>query len=320
MTLSNSSALPNSSPWLGRRTAGRRRWFRPIGCRGITYRASGPTPSDRHAATARRVDPIPLVFGPDDWQRLHDGIAQRVRLLELVAADLYGRPFAGAAGLLPVDAVLGSPLYRLPAHGWSPTWRRACTRYAADITRDASGRFLVVEDHTENPVGAGRALLLRSVLTRLFGVEHRRLQRPAARALVRCASSTLAELVPAEAPSPRVALLAPAAWHPDFTEQALLATQLGYNLVDAGDLAVHGGSLYLRADERHGTDRRVAARHARQRARPAGNRATDSDSGVAGLVQSARRGRVGLSNAVGSGLVGGTHLHRYLPRSLLGVA
>ena len=187
-----------------------------------------------------------MIFGAHDWQQLQDGINQRVRLLELVAADLYGERTLVQRGLLPVDAVLGSAQYLAAAHGWSPAGPRL-TRYAADITRDATGQFLVVEDHTENPVGAGRALLLRSVLTRLFGVEHRRLRVQPLGPWFDALRSALAELVPAAAASPRVTLLAPAAAHPDFAEQALLATQLGYNLVEAGDLSVHGGSLYLRA-------------------------------------------------------------------------
>ena len=273
----------------------------------------------RREIPARQVDPIPVVFGAHDWQQLQDGITQRVRLLELVAADLYGERTLVQRGLLPVDAVLGSAQYLAAAHGWPPAGPRL-TRYAADITRDATGQFLVVEDHTENPVGAGRALLLRSVLTRLFGVEHRRLRVQPLGPWFDALRSALAELVPAAAASPRVALLAPAAAHPDFAEQALLATQLGYNLVDAGDLTVHGGSLYLRAVsglEPIG----VLLRAVPDSALDPLEIVPSSAAGVAGLLQAARRGHLGLSNAVGSGLVGGTRLHRYLPtlcQSLLG--
>lgn len=272
-----------------------------------------------HEVPPRRVDPIPVIFGAHDWQQLQDGINQRVRLLELVAADLYGERTLVQRGLLPVDAVLGSAQYLAAAHGWSPAGPRL-TRYAADITRDATGQFLVVEDHTENPVGAGRALLLRSVLTRLFGVEHRRLRVQPLGPWFDALRSALAELVPAAAASPRVALLAPAAAHPDFAEQALLATQLGYNLVEAGDLSVHGGSLYLRAVsglEPIG----VLLRAVPDSALDPLEIVPPSAAGVAGLLQAARRGQLGLSNAVGSGLVGGTRLHRYLPtlcQSLLG--
>ena len=262
-------------------------------------------------AAARRVDPVPVVFGSDDWQQLQEGISQRVRLLERVAADLYGSRSLVGRGLLPVDVVLASPNYVAAAHGWPATGTRL-SRYSADITRDASGRFLVVEDHTQNPVGAGRALLIRSVLTRLFGVEHRRLRVQPLGPWFDALRSALAELAPIEAASPRVALLAPAASHPDFAEQAWLATQLGYNLVDAGDLAVHGGSLYLRAIgglEPIGVLLRAVPDHALDPLEIV----PSTGAGVAGLVQAARRGHLGLSNAVGSGLVGGTHLHHYLP-------
>ncbi len=259
---------------------------------------------------ARRVDPVPIVFSADDWNQLQKGIAQRVRLLELVADDLYGKRSLVSRGLLPVDAVLGNSQYLAAAHGWPAAGTRL-SRYAVDITRDASGTFVVLEDHTENPVGAGRALLLRSVLTRLFGVEHRRLRVQPLGPWFDALRSALAELVPG-ATSPRVALLAPSPAHRDYAEQALLATQLGYNLVDAADLTVQGGSLYLRAIggmEPIG----VLLRAVPDGALDPLEIVAPTSTGVSGLVQAARRGHLGLSNAVGSGLVGGTHLHRFLP-------
>jgi uncharacterized circularly permuted ATP-grasp superfamily protein/uncharacterized alpha-E superfamily protein len=268
---------------------------------------------------ARRVDPIPVVFGAEDWHRLQEGIAQRVRLLELMAADLYGERSLVRRGLVPVDAILGSPHYLAAAHGWPATGTRL-SRYAVDITRDASGEFVVLEDHTENPVGAGRALLLRSVLTRLFGVEHRRLRVQPLGPWFDALRSALAELVPSAATSPRVAVLAPSPTHRDYAEQALLATQLGYNLVDAGDLTVQGGSLYLRAIgglEPIG----VLLRAVPDSALDPLEIVPPTAAGVAGLLQAARRNRLGLSNAAGSGLVGGTDLHRFLPalcQALLG--
>ena len=268
-----------------------------------------------------RVDPIPLVFGADDWQLLSAGIAQRVRLLGLLADDLYGDRALVRRGLVPVELCLASSGYRAAAHGWAPPEAAPrLSRYAADIVRDADGRFCVVEDHTDTPVGAGRALLLRSVLTRLFGVEHRGLQVQPLGPWFDGLRGALAELVPAAAASRRVVLLAPAPHHPDYTEHALLATHLGYNLVDAGDLVIYDSQLYLRAIgglEPIGVLLRAIADSALDPLEIV----PPTSPGVAGLVQAARAGHVGLSNAVGSGLVGMSRLHPYLPmlsRELLG--
>jgi uncharacterized circularly permuted ATP-grasp superfamily protein/uncharacterized alpha-E superfamily protein len=266
-------------------------------------------------AVGRTVDPVPLVLAADDWERLSAGIAQRVELLERIAADLYGERSLVRGGLLPVHAVLGSVDYLPAAHGWVPAGPRI-SRYAADIVRDESGQFLVMHDHTENPVGAGRALLLRSVLTRLFGVEHRSLRVQPLGPWFDTLRGALAELAPTGAASGRVAVLAPSPLHADYAEQTLLATQLGYNLVDAGDLAVHGGRLYLRAIggmEPIGVLLRAVPDGALDPLEiiPA------TAVGVAGLVQAARRGRLGLSNAVGAGVVGGSRLHRFLPQLCL---
>ena len=263
-------------------------------------------------AVGRTVDPVPLVFSTDDWERLSAGITQRVQLLERIAADLYGERSLVRRGLLPVQAVFGSVGYLPAAHGWAPSGPRI-TRYAADVVRDATGRFLVTNDHTKNPVGAGRALLLRSVLTRLFGVEHRSLRVQPLGPWFDSLRTALAELAPTDAMSGRVAVLAPSPLHADYAEQALLATHLGYNLVDAGDLAVRGGRLYLRAIggmEPIGVLLRAVPDEALDPLEiiPA------TAAGVAGLVQAARRGRLGLSNAVGSSLVGGSGLHPFLPQ------
>ncbi len=295
--------------------------FEKLGCPELARRGSA---AERLVAAAgfvtpdangRTVDPVPLVFAANEWERLSAGIAQRVELLEHIAADLYGARSLVQRGLLPVDAALGGLDYLPAAHGWVPSGPRL-SRYAADIVRDASGRFLVVADHTENPVGAGQALLLRSVLTRLFGVEHRSLRVQPLGPWFDTLRTALAELAPTQAPSGRVAVLAPSPLHVDYAEQALLATHLGYNLVDAGDLAVRTGRLYLRAIggmEPIG----VLLRAVPDSALDPLDITPATAMGVAGMVQAARCGRLGLSNAAGSSVVGGSRLHRFLPQLCL---
>src|SRR6478735_10378542 len=58
-----------------------------------------------------RVDPVPRVIPAAEWETVTAGIAQRVRTLDLLLADLYGDRNVVEAGVIPERVVSGSPYF-----------------------------------------------------------------------------------------------------------------------------------------------------------------------------------------------------------------
>jgi uncharacterized circularly permuted ATP-grasp superfamily protein/uncharacterized alpha-E superfamily protein len=264
-----------------------------------------------------RVDLLPLVFDESDWATLRAGIGQRARLHNALLADLYGSRTLIADGTIPAEAALGSWAYEPVAHGWDPKGPRL-SRYSAEIVRDRNGQFIVLNEHTDTAAGAGRALLGRSILARSVPEFYRR-DVESLVGFFDTFRATVTSLAPSGTGPARVVLLAPPSLDPTYVEHAFLAAQLGYNLVTASDLTVRQGRLWLRAIG--GLEPIAVVIRAVDIGDSDALEISRFGTGVAGLVQVAREGGVGLSNTVGSALAGSSALSPFLAavcRRLLG--
>src|SRR3984893_15620669 len=67
---------------------------RDAGRRGVSFGSAG-------GARAFRIDPIPRVIDAAEWRGLSDGVAQRVRALELFVRDVYAGRLVVRAGVVP---------------------------------------------------------------------------------------------------------------------------------------------------------------------------------------------------------------------------
>ena len=255
---------------------------------------------------------MPLLWPERDWATLESGLAQRTRLLEALLADLYGPQRLLREGVVPAEVVFASCGFRWPCVGWSPTAGPRLTVAAADVVREASGRLVVLRDHTDAPGGAGYALVNRKVLSRLFPDVYRELRVERLSGWFDDLRAALARLAPPDRPSPRTVVLTPGIGHPSYFEHTYLASHLGYHLVEGPDLAVRGGRAWLRALAGLEPVDVVLRRVEDGDADPL-ELGDPGPGGVPGLVQASREGGLGVANALGSGLAGDVALQAYLP-------
>ena len=84
---------------------------------GVTYNvyASSDGPARPWA-----VDVLPAIVPAAEWDTLADGLRQRARLLNSIAADVYGEQRLIAEGLLPPALVYGHRGFLRPCHGIKP--------------------------------------------------------------------------------------------------------------------------------------------------------------------------------------------------------
>ena len=257
------------------------------------------------------LDPLPLVIAADEWRDIEAGIVQRAGLLDRVLQDLYGPQRLLAEGLAPAELAFGHPNFLWPCVGSTPRDGRWLHVYAADLARAPDGRWWVLADRTQAPSGAGYALENREIVEQVLPEAYRDLGVRR----VRDVFSSLRERVLGtveETGSPLAVILTPGPFNETYFEHAYLARQLGWPLVEGGDLTVRDTTLYLKT---LGGLRRVHAILRRlddDFCDPLELRG-DSALGVAGLLAVVRAGRVTLANALGSGVLESAGWLGFLP-------
>jgi uncharacterized circularly permuted ATP-grasp superfamily protein/uncharacterized alpha-E superfamily protein len=274
---------------------------------GVTYNVYADA---QGAERPWELDPLPLVLTAEEWRALEPGIGQRVRLLELVLADLYGPQRLLAEGIVPPALAFGHPNFLWPCVDALPvgaTWLSVC---ATDLARGPDGRWRVLADRTQTPSGAGYALESREIVEQVWP--------DAVRALgVRRLTAFFGELreqLLAGGDEGIAVVLTPGPLNETYFEHAYLARQLGFVLVEGADLTVRDHTVYLKTLGGLKRVRTILRRLDDDYADPLELR-SDSALGVAGLLGAVRAGRVAVANALGSGVLESAAWLAYLPRA-----
>ena len=258
------------------------------------------------------LDVVPRIFTSAEWSRVADGVAQRVRALELFLDDVYGAARIVSDGLIPHDVVTSSPGFVRAAYGFTPPNGVRIHVAGIDVIRDEDGEFRVLEDNLRSPSGvsyvlANRAAMAR-VLPELFWGQPIQMVTDYPAHLV----NALRRSAPASVQEPTVVVLTPGVHNSAFYEHALLARLMGVHLVEGRDLVCHGTDVFLRTTEGevpvHVIYRRIDDDYLDPlQFRP------ESLVGCPGIVNAARAGRVTIANGVGNGVADDKLVYTYVP-------
>jgi len=212
---------------------------RQIADLGMSFRMTGDVEERPWPLT-----PMPLIIGATEWAEVERGVIQRARLLEAVAADIYGPQRLVEDGHLPAAVVAGSRYFARAMTGLAPRGGHYIHVYAVDLARGPHGQWRVLGDRLRLANGVGYALENRLALSRgtgglLSDIHTRRLAQ---------FFGGLREGIAADCQrdSPRIALLTPGRFNQSYPEQAHLARYLGFPLVEGRDLAVIEDKLFVR--------------------------------------------------------------------------
>ena len=276
---------------------------------GVTYHvyagAGGP-------ARAWVLDALPLILSPDEWAPLESGLRQRARLLERVAADVYGPQELLAGGQIPGALVLGNPGFLRAAHGAKPPGGTFIHVIAFDLARGPDGVWRVVGTRVQAPSGSGYALANRLIVSRLLRDGFRDLRVHMLAPFFRTLQLTLTEGGPKEGETPHVVLLSPGPYNETYFEHASVARYLGFTLVEGADLTVRDDCVYLKTVTGLRRVHSILRRLDDDYCDPLELR-SDSTLGVPGLLQAWRAGNVLVANAFGTGALETPALYGFLP-------
>ena len=275
---------------------------------GVTYNIHATVGTPRPWA----LDVLPHIVTAHDWEDLTVGLRQRARLLEAVAADLYGDQRLMSEGHLPSALVYRHPGFLRPCHGVQPPSGVRLHLLAFDVARSVDGEWRVVATRTQAPSGAGYALENRLTISRIFPDAFRDLQVRLLAPFFRTLQETLLEHAPSHNGTPHIVLLTPGPYNETYFEHAYLSRYLGFTLAEGADLTVRDDKVFLKTVTGlrpvHGILRRLDDDYCD----PLELRA-DSTLGVPGLVEAWRSGNVLMANAFGMGVLESPALSAFLP-------
>jgi uncharacterized circularly permuted ATP-grasp superfamily protein len=185
-----------------------------------------------------------------------------------------------------------------------------------DVIRDDHGTWKVLEDNVRVPSGVSYLMENREIMARVLP---ELFDAVAIQPVDHYATLLLDALRYAAPPqagsSPNVVLLTPGSANSAYFEHALLARQMGIELVEGGDLVVESDGVYVRTTA---GPRRVDVIYRRVDEDFLDPLAFRSDSllGCAGLVNAARSGLVSIANALGNGVADDKAVYTYVPQMI----
>jgi uncharacterized circularly permuted ATP-grasp superfamily protein len=277
---------------------------------GITFTVYG-----REEGTERIFphDLLPRIITHQEWSTIERGLTQRITALNLFLKDIYHEGKILNDRIVPREVVYTCKHFRRQMRGIRPARDIYITVVGTDLIRLPDGRFVVLEDNLRVPSGVSYMLTGRRVMKRVFPELFRQCGVRSIEHYSQELLATLRSLAPDGRGDPVIVLLSPGVYNSAYFEHAFLAHEMGIELVEGRDLAVHDNVVYMRntADLR-----RVDVIYRRiddDFLDPLAFR-SDSSLGVAGLFNAYRAGNVTLSNAIGTGVADDKAVYAYVPK------
>ena len=276
---------------------------------GATFRLndSGLSGSERILP----FDPLPRLISRSQWQRLEQGLLQRLEAIDCFLADIYGPQQILNDKVIPREDVESSSGWRPQMQGITLPLNRWCHISGLDLIRDGQGTWRVLEDNLRCPSGVAYFLENRRVMKRLFpSLFAGRTVQPIddyPSHLLR----TLQDLAP-WSDAPRVVILTPGVFNSAYFEHSYLAQQMGIPLVEGRDLICEDGRTWMQSTNGRSPVDVIYRRIDDDFLDPQCFR-PDSVLGVPGLMECYAAGQVAIANAPGTGVADDKLIYTYIP-------
>ncbi|MCA6075544.1 circularly permuted type 2 ATP-grasp protein [Fulvivirga sedimenti] len=257
------------------------------------------------------LDIIPRIISGEEWERVEEGLRQRIKALNLFLEDIYNDRNVLRDGIVPEELILGSKDYLEPCIGLHPPKGIWCHITGTDLVRNKDGRFYVLEDNLRCPSGVSYMLENREIVKKVFPQVF---QQIGVRPVVDYPAhlfKMLQYLSPKK--DPVVVVLTPGVFNSAYFEHSYLAQQMGVELVTGQDLVVKNNKVFMITT--HGLSpvdviyRRIDDTFLDPEAfNP------NSMLGIPGLFEAYKAGNVALANAPGTGVADDKAVYAYVPR------
>ncbi len=257
-------------------------------------------------------DIIPRIITGSEWLQIEQGIAQRLKALNLFIKDVYHEQQIIRDGIVPASLVASCPHYKREVFGIKVPYDIYVHISGIDLIRGADGKFYVLEDNLRTPSGVSYMLENREVTKRIFPdmLASNNVRRISHYPVL--LHEILLELASTQISNPRVVLLTPGIFNSAYYEHSFLARQMGVDLVEGRDLVVDNHKVYMKTtkglEQVHVIYRRLDDEYLDPLVF-----LKNSVLGVPGLIGAYRKGNVAIVNAIGNGVADDKAVYAYVP-------
>ncbi|MEM9324526.1 MAG: circularly permuted type 2 ATP-grasp protein [Bacteroidota bacterium] len=277
---------------------------------GVTYNVYGdPNGMNR----PWRLDPIPMVFGQEDWEVIEKGLIQRATLLNHILRDIYGSRTLIREGLVPFELIYNHPSFLRQMDKIKLPGDQLLIHYSADLARGPDGKMWIINDRTDAPSGAGYTFENRVAMTRVFPEMLRENQVRKITRYYQTLKDTLSNLNWQNKEDPRIVFLSPGPGNETYFEHAYLSSFMGFTLATGEDLTVSDGHVWLKTIQGLKKVDVIVRRVDDVYCDPLEFR-IDSHLGVVGLMEAIRQQNVLVINPLGCRILENPGLMAFLPR------
>ena len=257
-------------------------------------------------------DFVPRVIPAREWERLHEGLVQRVTALNLFILDVYQGQKCLKDRVIPPELVLSRKEYKRELLNVIPPRQIFTHVVGTDIIRNDAGEYLVLEDNCRCPSGVSYVLENRNTLNRVFPEFFKYYPVRPIKDYPTLLLDTLLHAAPRFGEKPVVVILTPGMANSAYFEHSFLAREMGVVLVEGRDLIVEDNYVFMRTTQGKQKVDVIYRRVDDDFLDPLTFR-RDSLLGVPGLMNVYREGNVGLANAPGAGVADDKSVYAFMP-------
>ena len=258
-------------------------------------------------------DVVPRVIAANEWRLIEQGLAQRLRAINMFIDDVYHEQRVIRDGVFPAELLAHSVNFRQECVGANPKFGVWAHISGSDLVRDGDGTMYVLEDNLRVPSGVSYMLENRAISKRAFADLFAKQSILPVDAYTDELNRMLTSIAPDGVSEPTIAVLTPGIYNSAYFEHSFLAQRIGAALVEGIDLVVGDDEcVYMRTidglERAHVIYRRVDDLFID----PEVFR-KDSTLGVPGLMRAWRAGNVAIANAPGAGVADDKVVYAWVP-------
>lgn len=275
---------------------------------GVTFTVYG---DDEGTERIFPFDLIPRVIPDKEWQKVEQGLRQRILALNLFLNDVYHDGKIMAEGVVPEEVVKSSAHYRQEMVGFDVPRDIFVHICGTDLIRDETGRYLVLEDNARCPSGASYLLENREIMKKTFPRTYQIMSVRSVEAYPELLLRSLEFLSPRQSQKPVCVLLTPGVYNSAYFEHTFLARKMGIEIVEGRDLIVENEKVYMRTTRGLVQVDVIYRRIDDQFIDPSVFK-KDSILGIPNIMSSYVKGNVALANAIGTGVCDDKVIYAYV--------
>jgi uncharacterized circularly permuted ATP-grasp superfamily protein len=260
-------------------------------------------------------DLIPRVIPDAEWQKVEEGLRQRILALNLFLNDVYHGAKILGDGVIPEEVVKSSAHFREEMIGFDVPRDIYVHVCGSDLIRDENGKYLVLEDNARCPSGASYLLENREIMKKTFPRTYQKMSVRSVEAYPEYLLRSLEYLSPRKSQKPVCVLLTPGVYNSAYFEHTFLARQMGIEIVEGKDLIAIDGFVYMRTTQGLVQVDVIYRRLDDEFLDPLFFN-EESLLGVSGLMDAYLRGNVALANGIGTGVVDDKVTYAYVPEMI----